>query len=396
MAKRTRVHSRDIQPVVLAPRAAFAAARTQRFDMPLNMPSTNIDELGRVLHVGTSSDIPTATATLEAFDVSHNTFAYMTGYTPGTFPVSGASITEFKGIDVAGNIRDANTKFEVNAIYLKRGIVTGMDASFGVRSDSTVSYTISSNSKKELKNPIYVDNFSIVTATGVQLLTHTPLYLTRTSGYTLDAYRTGTDGSTGYIDEGTDYTVTGSTVNFNGNSTVTGDIVWVSYCAAVTNKTFQGLDDAAPAAIQGKYVPVTIGVQDIKRVQSLTIRVAFSSEQILEMGGMGKVVGYEIGTPDVTGDITVLKTDDDLIDLLTNQASNTVETDMNFAATNLPLKVQLHDPRDITKILLTYYIPSITITSESDTDQVNQSMNEVFGYRSTTGDLFIASGVGPW
>lgn len=396
MARRARVHSRDVQPVVFSPKAAFAVARVQRLDFPMNLPTTAIDELGRKLHVGTTTEIPTATVTMEAFDVSHNTFAYLTGYTPGTYPVSGASITELKSADVLGNIRDAGTQYIVNALYLKRASVTGLDASFGVRANSTITYTFSSNSKKEFNKPVYYDNFSLVTATGVQLLSHIPVYLTRSSGYTIDAYRTGSDGTTSFLNEGADYTVTGQVVNFNGASTAAGDTIWVSYAAAVTNQQFAGLDDVAPAAIQGKYVPTKISVSTIPRVQAVTIRAAFPTEQIEEMGSFGQVVGYEVGIPDVTGDITVLKTDNDLVDLLTAQANTTVEADMNFAVTNLPLKVQLYDPRDISKVLVTYYIPSITITSESDTEQVNQSMNEVFGYRSTTGELFIASGVGPW
>lgn len=396
MAKRTRVHSRDLQPLVAAPKALFAAARVQRLDFPMNLPQTVIDELGRVLHVGTSNATPDVTVTLEAFDVSHNTFAYITGYTPSTFPASGVSITQMKNVDVMGSIRDASTQNILNTIYVKRGVVSGLDATFGVRADTTVSYTIVSNSKKEFKQPVFYENFSLVAGSGVQTLTRTPTYLPRTSGYIIDAYRTGLDGTTGYIDEGIDFNITGANVNFIGPNTVTGDQIWVTYCAPVTNSKFQGLDDTAPAAINGKYVPTTISASVIPRVQSLTIRVAFTPESILEMGGLGKPIGYEVGVPDITGDITVLKTDDDLVSLLQNQSISAVEADMEFAVTNLPLKVQLRDPRNPNVIALTYYIPSISITSEGDTDSVNQSMNETFGWRSTTGEMFIASGVGPW
>jgi hypothetical protein len=361
----------------------------------MQLPTTSIDELGRKLHVGTTSEIPTVTVTMEAFDSSHNTYSYLTGYTPATFPASGASVTELKNIDVIGPIRDGSTLKVVNALYVKRGIVTGIDASFGVRANSTVTYTVQSNSKKELKDPVYYDNFTIGSGTSAQALSQTPAWLTRSSGYILDAYRTGSDGSTNYLEEGTDFTVSGNVITFTGTGTSASDTIWVTYAANVTTQVFQPLDDVAPAAIQGKYVPVTISLSSIPRVQSATIRVAFDAEQILEMGNVNPV-GYEIGIPDVTGDITVLKTDNDLMNLLTGQAINTVETDMNYALTNLPLKIQLRDPRDTNKVLLTYYVPSITITAESDTDTVNQSINETFSWQSTTGELIIASGVGPW
>lgn len=396
MARRARVHSRDLQPLVATPKALFAAARVQRLDFPMTINTTVIDEIGRKLHVGTTADTPDVTVTLEAFDVSHNTFSYLTGYTPSTFPASGVSITELKNADVIAQVRDAATLKVVEAIYVKRAIVTGMDATFGVRANSTVSYTFSSNSKKEFRQPVFYENFTLVAGSGVQTLGHTPSWLPRTSGYMIDAYRTGTDGATQYLDEGTDYTVTGANVNFLGLSTVTGDIIWVTYTSPVTTTVFEGLDDTAPAAIHGKYVPLAISVNNIPRVQSATIRVSFTAESILEMGGLGKPVGYEVGVPDVTGDVSVLKTDNDLINILSGQSTTSVETDLEFAVTNLPLKITLRDPRDISKTALTYYVPSITVTAEGDDNSVNQSMNETFSWRSTTGELYVASGHGPW
>jgi hypothetical protein len=372
----------------------------QRFDWPLNLPTESIDELARRLHVGTTKDIPDVTVTFEAFDVSHNTFSYLTGYTPGTYPASGVSITELKNVDVIGQIRDGSTQKIVNALYVKRGIVTGIDATFGVRDNSSVSYTVSSNSKKEFRNPVFYQLFTSVSGLGssTSVLTNAPAYLTRTSGYTIDAYRTGADGTTNYLDEGTDYTIAGSTITWTyaNQFPSTTDTVWVTYCSPVTTATFEPLDDVAPAAIQGKYVPVAISVNNIPRVQSATIRAAFESEGIFEMGGLGRPVGYEIGIPNVTGDISVLKTDNDLINILSGQATTTVETDLEFAVDTLPLKIQLKDPRNPSRTLLTYYVPSITVTAEGDDSTVNQSMNETFSWQSTTGELFVASGAGLW
>lgn len=394
MVRRARIHSRDVQLQIATPKALFAAARVQRLDFPMTINSTDIDELGRTLHVGSTSDIPDVTVTFEAFDVSHNTYSYLTGYTPGTFPASGVSITEFKNVDAIGQIKNATTNNIESSIYVKKGIITGMDATFGVRDNSTVSYTLSANSKKKTRNPIYYELATLASASGSVTLTNTPSYLTRTSGYTLDAYRTGTDGTTGFLAEGTDYTVTGTTVSFTGAGTVTGDIVWVTY-ASSTAEQFQALDNVAPAAIQGKYVPTTISLSTIPRVQSASIRASFASEQILEMGGLGKPVGYEIGVPSVTGDISVLRTDNDLMALLEGVSNTTVETDLEYALTSLPLKIQLKSP--VTQqVVLTYYVPSITITAQGDESAVNASMNETFSWKSTTGDLYVASGSGPW
>lgn len=397
MAKRARVHSRDVQLQVATPKAKFAAARVQRLDFPWSSNVQNIDELGRKLRVGTTTDIPDVNVTFEAFDVSHNIFAYLTGYTPATFPASGVSITELKNIDLIGQIRDTSSTNIVNAIYVKRGIVTGMDATFGVRDNSSVSYTVGSNSKKELRQPVF---YEVFTASGTQAtftLARTPTYLTRTSGYILNGYMTTASTNGGaYLTAGTDFTATGNTTITLTTPATAGDIYWFTYCSNVANQTFDALDDTAPAAIQGKYVPVTISVNNIQRVQSASIRASMQSETILEMGGLGQPVGYEIGIPDVTGDLSVLKTDNDLLAILEGVANTTVENDMEYALTTLPLKIQLKDPRNPARVVLTYYVPSITVSSEGDDSSVNQSMNETFSWSSTTGELFVASGAGPW
>lgn len=393
MARRARVHSRDLQPQIVAPKGMFAAARVQRFDWPMSLPTTPIDEIGRKLHVGTTTEIPEVTVTLEAFDVSTNIDAYMTGYTPGTFPVSGASITDIKNVDVVGQIRDASTQQIVNAIYVKRGIVTGLDASFGVRDNSSVTYTVTANSKKEFRQPVYYDTF---TASGYQWafsLSETPTWLPRTSGYLINASRINANGSQTFLDERVDYNITGTGISLV-TSASNNDTYWFTYCST-TAKTFQPLDDVAPAAVQGKYVPVTISVNSIPRVQSATVRAAFESEQILEMGGLGKPVGTEIGIPSVTGDISVLKTDNDLLSILTGQSISAVEADLEYQVP-LSLKIQLKDPANPARVVKTYYVPSITVTQENDESTVNQSMNETFSWESKTGELFIVSGAGPW
>lgn len=394
MARRARVHSRDLQPQLATPKGLLAAARVQRFEWPAQFPTTAIDELGRKLHVGVTKETPQVTVTFEAFDVTHNTFAHLTGYTGATFPVSGASVTELKNIDVIGQIRDQSTLNIVNALYVKRGIVTAMDATFGVRANSTVSYTVSANSKKEFREPVFYELKTLASGNDTFTLANTPTYLTRTSGYIINAYRTATDGTTNFLDEGTDYSVSGPTITFTTNSVASGDTVWVTYTADGTSTKFQALDDVSPAAVQGKYVPLSISVNNIPRVQSASVRVSFEAEEILEMGGLGKPVGYEVGIPSVTGDISVLKTDNDLLAILEGVPNTTVENDMEYAREDLSLKIQLKDPRDPSKAVLTYYVPSITITAEGDDNTVNQSMNETFSWESVTGELIVMSGVG--
>jgi hypothetical protein len=115
------------------------------------------------------------------------------------------------------------------------------------------------------------------------------------------------------------------------------------------------------------------------------------------MGGLGKPIAVELGIPDVTGDITVLKTDNELLSILEGTGTGTnapVEQDVEYAKDTLPLKVELKNPANPAQILITYYVPSITINSEGDSSSVNASMEETLSWSSSTGELYVLSGGG--
>jgi hypothetical protein len=46
MAKRVAVNFKEVKPVTVGPLGGYNAARVQRLDMPVNFPTTDIDELG--------------------------------------------------------------------------------------------------------------------------------------------------------------------------------------------------------------------------------------------------------------------------------------------------------------------------------------------------------------
>jgi len=46
MARRIAIPFKEMKLTVVGPLGDYAAARIQRLDMPVNFPSTNIDELG--------------------------------------------------------------------------------------------------------------------------------------------------------------------------------------------------------------------------------------------------------------------------------------------------------------------------------------------------------------
>jgi hypothetical protein len=47
MAKRVAVNFKEVKPIVVGPEGAYSAARVQRLDVPVNLPTTDVDELGK-------------------------------------------------------------------------------------------------------------------------------------------------------------------------------------------------------------------------------------------------------------------------------------------------------------------------------------------------------------
>jgi len=58
MARRIAIPFRDMALKVVGPLGGYLAARIQRLDMPVNFPSTNINELGNPQLAGITTDIP--------------------------------------------------------------------------------------------------------------------------------------------------------------------------------------------------------------------------------------------------------------------------------------------------------------------------------------------------
>jgi hypothetical protein len=126
----------------------------------------------------------------------------------------------------------------------------------------------------------------------------------------------------------------------------------------------------------------------------------FNPEAVKEMGNR-ELVGYQMQIPAVTGTITVLDTDTELIALLTtgqiNPSGVTEFGVSEFTASGISLVVKLQNPADKTlpyEILKTLYMPSISVTNEGFTSNVNQNAQQTFDFKSTTGQIIIYQGSG--
>lgn len=384
---------------VVGPRDEYLAARIQRLDMPANIPTTDIDELGNPRHAGTVRDIAEVTASIQAYDVSIKLFAALTGTNPNSYPGGGVDISELGDVDIIGVIRDQSVADYAKSVHLRRCRVDSFTFTYSVDGEATEEYTFMGSEKRWFKHDIIVDNYTSANSSPLSL-SATPLQL-KNSNFIIS-----------YVQDGNYYTeVTVAPTAGEGEyrrvgaTIVTPDAI-VTYAVAVYHaNTGSNLwtdinDQSIPAAVRGKDIPVYIDAGRIDRVQSVTIRGTFPVERIEEMGN-ANVAGYITQVPQVTGDLTVLDTDFELISLFTTGNTSSSDTEFQlceYTAEDISLEIRILDPSDSCElpgsgtVLKTIYIPAITITSEGHTTNVGGSAQQTFGWRSTTGECIIYSG----
>jgi len=393
MATRIAIPFSEIRLRVVGPKDSFSATRIQRLDVPTTLPSTTVDELGNNQHAGVVTDIPDVTATFAAMDVSHKLYSYLTGTDPAAFPASGVDVNTMDYLDIIADVKDKSLSDFIKSMHVKRARVTGFTFTYSVDGESTEEYTCGASMKRWFKNDIVVDQYDGPDA-GPLTLTETPITL-KNGDELLSFIVNGVYWDEDATPSGEEYSVTGTSVTL-GQSLAAGESAQAVYHANPAGTNWAYVSDATiPAAVRGKDVPVKIDVNEIERVQSVTIRGTFPATRVTEMGN-DEVVGYTTQVPVITGDITVLDTDTELIGLLVTGELNPSDTEFGVTEfeNDLSLEVKILDPADETNatVLKTVYIPQMTITSEGHTSAVGGNVTQTYGWESTTAQCIIYSG----
>jgi len=395
MARRVAIPSKHVQLKLVGERDALVIPRIQRLTMTADRPSTDIDELGNRLHAGTTEDVPAITATFQAMDTGIKLFSILTGTDASTYPASGVSITDIGDVDMIVNVRDYALDDYVKMAHARKCTVRDFSFNYSVDGESTEEYTIMGTQKRWFKYDILSVKFSSG-GTGPHDLTDTPTDLKNgdecisviVDGVYFD--RVASAPAAGEYSVATDQLTLGTAL--------------VTQCIAIfqssgTAEVWADTGDTTmPAAIRGTDVPVTLLANGIDRVQSITINGTFNPETVREMGNRD-IVGYQLQVPSVTGTISVLDTDTELIALFaTGELAPAGETEWSmseFTATGIWVDIHLQDPEDKVSpydILKTVYMPSITVTSEGFTSNVNANAQQTFDFKSTTGEVKIFEG----
>jgi hypothetical protein len=393
MAQRLAVPSKELQLHIVGPRDTFKASRVQRVSFTAEIPSEDKDELGNSQHVGTAKDTPNVTVTFSAFDVGIKIFAALTGVDANAYPPAGVDASALGEVDVILYVKDAVIADYAKAMHGHRLQIRDWTYNYQVDGDSTEDYTAIGSERRYLKYDVVVDKF--VAGTTSFALTQTPLQLNngnRALSVTLDGeYLTEVTGApaTG------EYRIVGTTLTTG--DTRTAQVLAIYHANPAGNNWTDVNDPSMPAAIRGKDVDVKIAANNITRVQSVSINGNLNVQAVKELGNRA-VVGYQRQIPTIEGTLTVLDTDTDLISLLTEGVIGSgIEWQPGEGCTDveLSLTIELVDPCDegaVPEVLKTVHLPSITITSDGYTSNVNQNAQVTYNFRSTDAQLIIFSG----
>jgi hypothetical protein len=400
MARRAAISFKNLAPRIVGTLEEYRPARVQRFEIRGTLPTTDVQEHGNNELAGITHEIPDYTVTLAALDVSIKLFAALTGTDPDSYPAEGVSINSLDTVDIIGDIKSETVMDYVKVLYVRKCRPTTLRFTYSVEGQSTEEYTFSGSSRFILTHDVVVDVLDA--SSSPQTLSETPEQL-RNSNYALTAM---IDGA--YLTEVTgvpgeeEYAISGTSVSFGD----TGTTLTVAYKADPSGNNWTYIsDDTIPAAISGKDVPVYIEATDVVgditvlRVQSVNINVDLQADPIREQGN-SEVVGYVTQIPQVTGDLTVLDTDEELIELFSTGELETGYTDFRtceiLTGRDLTLKVMLRDPADPCAtsgdVLKTVYIPNIQLTGESFTSNVGDNLGNTLNFRSADGNLIVYSG----
>jgi len=394
MAQRLAIPSKDLQLHIVGPRDSFKASRIQRVSLNTEQQVDTKDELGNPLHVGDVKDTPSITLSFSAFDVGIKIFAALTGTDPDTYPGAGVDISSLSEIDAVLFVKDATASDYVKTIHGRKLQVRDFAFNYSVDGDATEEYTAIGSERRYLKYDVVIDKFTVGTTSFT--LTQTPVQL-KNGDYALSVV---IDGS--YLTEVSTVPATGE-YRVVGTTLTTGDTrsnqVLAVYHSNPAGTNWANVSDATmPVAIRGKDVAIQIAANSITRIQSVNINGNLNVQTVKELGNRN-VVGYQRQVPTVEGSITVLDTDTDLISLLSEGTIGSgVEWQPGEGCTDvtLQLKVELVDPCDddgSPTVLKTIIIPTISITSDGYTSNVNENASVSFNFRSTDAQCIVYSGV---
>jgi hypothetical protein len=283
-------------------------------------------------------------------------------------------------------------------MYMERAFVNSIDFNFQTKGVATASYRLETDNKRWFLNnssQIIVDQFKSAGGTTLTL-TQTPNQLAN-GNYTLKLIKNGSQ-----LTEGTDFTVSGTTVTFTSALTA-GDLVKVRYTSSTGGQFFSPVPasetphpDLAGGMREGQieiYLSDNTGSR-VTRAQSARISLPLTREQLDELGSL-RPYDRPLQLP-VNASITIEFRDTDL-EMFARLAGKNLATVNEIAIDdllkNMSLIIRLFRESDITRaklpsghpnkyVIKTFTINNLIPSNESWNVRTDSDATQSFEFRA--------------
>lgn len=400
-----------LAPIIHVPGFGIQARRVQSVNASGERPSTDEREVGNESIVGTTFDTPNVTLDVEANLVNGKLLALVSNRASGSTWTNLAMADLIGSQDIDLQMRQRNTARTawLQDVYVKQGAIASYRLAASTNASATETFNLTTTNKTAFERFVQVDHLTATSEDqSVFTITGTPIALTKgvnSGNQLLSVAYAQPNGSSTYLSEGEDYSVTGTTVTLSSShagAMVSGStqIMFAYQLSGSTPGTaldsFATKDTVSPAAIRGYFhIPVTItanGVDKVPRgVQSIDATINFAPTREVGMGN--DVIASSRQTPaEVTGSITILSENYDTERLM--QTGQLAPTSTDFPIDgwrdDLRFKLEFKDPKTGT-VLRTDVLSGCTITNDGKEVRVGQAVGKTYAFRASAGFNWLNS-----
>jgi len=404
----------NLLPIIHTPGFSNSARRVQSVNTSGERPATDEREVGNETIIGTTFDTPQVTLDVEANLVNSKLLGQVANRPSGS-TWTDASVQDMIGAqDVDLEMRqrnDARTSW-IQTVYVKGAAVASYRLAASTNASATETFNLTTNNKTAFERFVQVDQ--LTAASGSQSifnLTAVPVTLTKgvvSGNKAISVAYANLSGSSTYLLEGPDYSITNSGANFKvrvSSSAAAGIVVGTRFMVAYQRSgstpgtalnSFAAKDLISPAAIRGyTQIPVTITANNVDKltrgVQSIEATMNFQPTQEVGMGS--QAIAASRTTPaEVTGTITILSQDwaeEKLMQTGTLTPSNT-DFPIDGWRDDIEFKIQFKSPRT-GAVLRTDVLSGCTISNDGKEVRVGQAVGKTYSFRASTGFQWLNS-----
>lgn len=392
----------NLAPFINTPRDSTQARRVQSANTTSDRPNTLEREVGNETVVGVTFDPSDVRVAVEANLVNARLLSLFANFDPDT-TWSDKTVQDMLGnadVDVMMVQRNTARSAWLQTIYVRQATVSTYSIAASTDASATETFELTSDNKTAFERVIQVDNLTASAANQTNYtLSQTPVALTRgqfSGNKLVSAAMAQVSGSSLYLLENDDYSVSGTTVSISNPDIVDDILNGTQFLFAyqrdggTTPDPFQAKDTTSPAAIRGYYfIPVTITAnsngENVRGMQSIEASINFNSQREVGMGN--QAVGSFRQTPaEVTGNFTIFAENYDLEKLMIAGTTSSTDTDYPLDGYRNDIVIKLEYKHPDTKVVLrTDVLSGVTIIGDTKDVAVGQQVGKQFNFTASTG-----------